>query len=64
MTARDELNRAVQACSEDAALLSVLGIIDAALGRKEEAIQEAKHATELLPISKDTWEGPRIVSKD
>ncbi len=62
VTARDELNRAVQACSEDAGLLSVLGIIDAALGRKEEAIREAKHATELLPISKDAWEGPRIVT--
>jgi len=62
VTARDELNRALEACPEDACLLSVLGIIDADLGHKEEAIREAKQAAELLPISKDAWEGPRIVS--
>jgi len=62
VTIRDELHRKVEACPEDAGLLSVLGIVDTALCHKEEAIQEAKQATELLPISKDAWEGPRIVS--
>jgi serine/threonine protein kinase/TolB-like protein/Flp pilus assembly protein TadD len=41
----------------DAKLASALGIIDAALGRKAEAIQEAKRALELEPISKDAMEG-------
>jgi hypothetical protein len=31
------------------------------LGRKDEAIQEAKHALELEPIAKDAMEGPSHV---
>ena len=31
--------------------------MDAALGRKEEAIREGQHACELLPLSKDAWNG-------
>jgi TolB-like protein/lipopolysaccharide biosynthesis regulator YciM len=41
---------------------SVLGLIDAGLGRKAEAIAEGKRACELLPLSKDSWEGPSYVS--
>jgi TolB-like protein/Flp pilus assembly protein TadD len=37
---------------------SLLGMIDAALGRKENAIREGRHACELLPVSKDSYEGP------
>jgi hypothetical protein len=37
-------------------------MVDAALGRKEEAIQEAKRATEMLPISKDAEMGPGLVA--
>ena len=37
--------------------LSLLGLIDAALGRKEEAIQEGRRACELLPISRDAIDG-------
>ena len=33
-------------------------MIDAALGRKENAIREGRHACELLPVSKDAWDGP------
>jgi TolB-like protein/DNA-binding winged helix-turn-helix (wHTH) protein/Tfp pilus assembly protein PilF len=40
---------------------SLLGRIDAALGRKEDAIKEGRHACELLPISKDAWAGPYYV---
>ena len=32
--------------------------MDAALGRKEEAVEEAKHAVEMLPVSQDGWDGP------
>jgi len=35
----------------------VLGIIDAALGRKEVALQEGRHAVELLPVEKDSVDG-------
>ena len=31
----------------------LLGLIDAGLGRKEEAVREGRHACELLPMSKD-----------
>ena len=32
--------------------LCVLGLIDAALGRKEDALREGRRAVELLPIDK------------
>ena len=35
----------------------MLGIIDAALGRKEVALQEGRHAVELLPVEKDSVDG-------
>ena len=39
----------------------VLGLIDAALGRKDEAIREGRHAIELLPITKDSIDGAELV---
>jgi serine/threonine protein kinase/tetratricopeptide (TPR) repeat protein len=62
-SARDELKQKTEAQPDDAGLISVLGLLDAALGRKQEAIQEARRATEMLPISKDAVEGPPLVSK-
>ena len=35
----------------------MLGIIDAALGRKEEALREGRRAVELLPVEKDAIYG-------
>lgn len=32
--------------------------MDAALGRKEEALREGRRACELLPVSKDAWFAP------
>jgi predicted Zn-dependent protease len=61
-TARDELKDKVEAQPEDPKLMSALGVIDAALGRKPEAIEEAKRAVEMLPISADASDGPRLVS--
>jgi tetratricopeptide (TPR) repeat protein len=61
-SARDQLKQKADAQSEDAGLISVLGLIDAALGCKEKAIQEARRAAEMLPISKDAVEGPPLVS--
>jgi tetratricopeptide (TPR) repeat protein len=62
-SARDQLRQKAEAEPNDAGLISVLGLIDAALGRKQKAIQEARQATEMLPISKDAVEGPPLVSK-
>src|SRR5262249_15940277 len=38
------------------------GLILAALGRKQEAISEGKRAVELLPESKDAFDGPKITA--
>jgi tetratricopeptide (TPR) repeat protein len=42
---------------DDARIHSSLGIVYAALGRQEEAIQEGKMAVELYPVSKDAFIG-------
>ena len=41
--------------------LCVLGMADAALGNKEDAIREGRHAVELLPVTKDAIVGARLV---
>jgi serine/threonine protein kinase/Flp pilus assembly protein TadD len=41
--------------------LCVLGLIDAALGRKEEALREGRRAVELLPVEKDAINGPHMI---
>src|SRR5947207_3035035 len=44
-----------------AAGLSVLGLLDAGLGRNEDAIREGSRAVELLPISKDSINGTSLI---
>ena len=41
--------------------LCVLGLIDAGLGRKEEAIREGRRASELTPVTKDAINGAQIM---
>jgi TolB-like protein/tetratricopeptide (TPR) repeat protein len=59
--ARSEQEKQVQTHPDDAGALSVLGLIDAALGRKEEALIEGRRAIELLPVEKDRLNGGRII---
>ena len=59
--ARAEQEKLVRSHTEDAGALSVLGLIDAALGQKEQALQEGRRAIELLPVEKDTMNGGRII---
>jgi len=59
--ARAEQEKLVQAQPDDAAALCVLGLIDAALGRKNEALQEGRRAVELTPIAKDALNGSGIL---
>jgi tetratricopeptide (TPR) repeat protein len=47
----------------DPATLADLAVIDAGLGRKEDAISEGRKAVELRPISSDALEGPEFVLK-
>jgi TolB-like protein/Tfp pilus assembly protein PilF len=39
----------------------VLGLIDAALGRKEDALREGRRAMELLPVEKDSINGTHMI---
>jgi serine/threonine-protein kinase len=59
--ARAEQQAVVRAQPDSAPPLSVLGIIDAGLGRKEEALFEGRRAVELMPIAKDSTDGPQQV---
>jgi serine/threonine-protein kinase len=55
--ARTEQEKIVQAQPNYGPPLVVLGLIDAALGRKEEALREGRRAIELLPVEKDSING-------
>jgi TolB-like protein/Flp pilus assembly protein TadD len=59
--ARAEQEKQVRAHPDDAGALSVLGSIDAALGRKEEALREGQRAVELLPVEKEPTDGRRMI---
>jgi TolB-like protein/DNA-binding winged helix-turn-helix (wHTH) protein/Tfp pilus assembly protein PilF len=61
MIARAQQEKIVQAQPEYAPPLVVLGLIDAALGRKEDALREARRAVELLPVEKDSINGPTMI---
>jgi len=61
-SAYDQLKRKVEGDPGNLPLLSALSLVDAALGRKQEAVLEATHAVEMLPISKDALDGPILVS--
>jgi TolB-like protein/predicted Ser/Thr protein kinase/Tfp pilus assembly protein PilF len=55
--ARAEQEKLVSAHPDDPSALCVLGLIDSALGRKEEALLEGQRAVELLPVEKDAIKG-------
>jgi tetratricopeptide (TPR) repeat protein len=55
--ARAEQEKKVQAQPDYGPAWCVLGVIDAALGRKEEALREGRRAVELLPVEKDPING-------
>jgi len=59
--ARTILEQRLAVKPEDARTLAVLAQVDAGLGRKELAIQEAKHAAELMPVSKDVYDGALVL---
>jgi serine/threonine-protein kinase len=60
-SARAEQEKVVQAQPNFGPSWCVLGLIDAALGRKEEALREGRHAVELLPVEKDAVRGPAVI---
>jgi len=46
---------------EHARTLAVLAQVDASLGQKDLAIQEAQHAVDLMPTSKDIYDGALVL---
>ncbi len=63
LRARERAALTVAKQPEDVRALIVLAEIDANLGRKGEAMREAEYALELLPVSKDTYEGPMVLGR-
>jgi serine/threonine-protein kinase len=59
--ARVEQEKKVQAQPDYGPAWCVLGVIDAALGRKEEALREGRRAVELLPVEKDSINGLHMI---
>ncbi len=59
--ARAEQEKIVQAQPDYAPALCVLGLIDAALGAKEAALEEGSRAIALLPVEKDAINGSRMI---
>jgi TolB-like protein/Tfp pilus assembly protein PilF len=59
--ARTILEQRLVVKPEDARTLAVLAQVDAGLGRKELAIQAAQHAVDLMPVSKDGYDGALVL---
>ena len=47
--------------SDYAPALCILGLIDAGLGRKQDAISEGLRAVELLPVTRDPINGAHMI---
>ena len=60
-SARKELTEKVHNQPDYAAALCALGVVDAVLGNKEDAIREGERAVELTPVSKNAIEGATLV---
>jgi serine/threonine-protein kinase len=62
--ARTEQEKVVRSQADDwteSPALCLLGLIDAALGRREEALSEGRRAVELLPVTKSAIDGPDVL---
>jgi TolB-like protein/Tfp pilus assembly protein PilF len=58
---RAEQEKVVESQPEYGPALCVLGLVDAGLGRKEEALREGRRAVELLPVEKDSINGALMI---
>jgi tetratricopeptide (TPR) repeat protein len=59
--ARNELEQTLSNQHGYAQGLCALGVVDAALGNKKDAIREGERAVELSPVSKSSIEGPVLI---
>lgn len=61
LAARAETEKSVKEQPDYGPAYAVLGLIDAGLGRKEDAIREGRRALEMLPVTKDSIDGAEIM---
>jgi TolB-like protein/predicted Ser/Thr protein kinase/Tfp pilus assembly protein PilF len=61
INAREELQRTVRDQPDYAVALCALGVVDAALGNKEDATREGERAVELMPVSKSAIDGAMFI---
>jgi len=59
--ARTQEEKMVQAQPDYGPALCVLGLIDAGLGRKDDALREGRRAIDLLPVKKDSINGAHMI---
>jgi TolB-like protein/class 3 adenylate cyclase/Flp pilus assembly protein TadD len=59
--ARAEVEKTTREQPDYAQGLTILGLIDASLGRKDDAIREGRRAVELVPVSKDAIDGVDLI---
>jgi len=59
--ARTEQERIVRDQPDFAPAVCVLGVINATLGRRDEAIAEGRRATEMLPVTKEAINGACVM---
>ena len=59
--ARAEVQKLVEQQPDYAEALSILGLIDAGLGNRDDAIREGSRAVALLPLEKDAINGPFLI---
>ena len=61
INAQKELEKMLHDQPDYAEALCALGVIDASLGNKEDAIREGRRAVKLMPVSKNSIEGPLLI---
>ena len=62
-TAQEVVEADLAKTSDDAKVVSMLGLVNAMRGRFDEALDAGRRAVEMLPISKDAYDGPLIAAK-
>jgi tetratricopeptide (TPR) repeat protein len=63
LRARERAAATVSARPDDGKALIVLASVDAALGRKEDAVREGQRAVELLSVARDAFDGSRMLGR-
>jgi len=60
-TARVQQEELIRSQPDNAPAIAVLGLIDAGLNRKEDALREGRRAMELMPVAQDSTSGAMMI---